>query len=125
MGWRKQRRLLAIERLTSRVDLWENTLVGEPTEGGKTMNATPIAWQYEASVHCVKCAEGKWGAALNDEGTLDSEGNNLHPVFDWDEVNLCGESCGTCLDWAIEPVPHEPASCLLGYDCRLPQAAAL
>ena len=86
---------------------------------------TPIAWQYDAAVHCVSCAEAKWGAALHDEESVDGEGNPIHPIFDWDEVNWCGESCGTCLEWAVEPVHHEPSSCLLGYDCRLPYLAAL
>jgi hypothetical protein len=86
---------------------------------------TPIAWQYEASVHCVSCAEARWGESLNDEHTVDREGNTVYPIFDWDEVNLCGESCGTCLNWAIEPAYHEPSSCLLGTDCRLPYSAAL
>lgn len=88
-------------------------------------NHNPIAWQYEGSVHCLPCADWKFGESINDESTLDREGNTPHPIFDWDEVNWCGESCGTCLGWAIQPVEHEPASCLLGYDCRLPEAAAL
>jgi dihydrolipoamide dehydrogenase len=25
---------------------------------------------------------------------------------------------GTCLNWAVEPESHEPASCLFGADCR-------
>jgi len=86
---------------------------------------TPVAWQYEASVHCSGCARARFGSALDNEDTRDSEGNQLHPIFDWDEVNWCGESCGTCLEWAIAPISHEPFSCLLGYDCRVPQSAAL
>lgn len=86
---------------------------------------TPVAWQYEGSIHCAPCAHARFGEALDDEHTVDSEGNTVHPIFDWDEVNWCGESCGTCLEWAIEPIQHEPNSCLLGYDCRLLYAAAL
>jgi|LakMenEpi03Aug12_release.lakeMendotaPanAssembly.Ray.scaffolds.fasta_scaffold06731_41 hypothetical protein len=83
-----------------------------------------IAYQYEAAVHCIPCARGEFGARLDDESAVDSEGNNVHPIFDTDEVNLCGESCGTCWEWAIAPVEHEPASCLLVSDCRLYGASA-
>lgn len=82
------------------------------------MEHKAIAWTYEGSFHCALCAEARFGDALYDEQTTDREGNAPAPVFEWDEVNLCGDTCGTCLNWAVEPEPHEPASCLFGADCR-------
>lgn len=84
-----------------------------------------IAYQYDAGVHCIHCSREAFGVRLDDDSAVDSEGNNVHPIFDTDEVNLCGESCGTCWEWAIVPVDHEPYSCLLGSDCRLLGASAI
>lgn len=92
--------------------------------GGKMTKAWDIvAYQYEADFHCVPCATARWGEHLADENTRDEEGNPIHPVFETDEVNLCGESCGDCYEWAIAPEEHEPAACLLGSGCRQYEAA--
>ena len=82
------------------------------------MDSKILAWTYEGSFHCVACATARFGDALDDPQATDKEGNTLGPVFEWDEVNLCGDTCGTCLNWAVEPQAHEPASCLFGADCR-------
>jgi hypothetical protein len=85
------------------------------------MDSRIIAFTYEASFHCVDCAAVKWGEQILDATAnivYDSEGNEVRPVYDFDDVNTCGESCGTCPNWAVEPQEHEPASCQFGSDCR-------
>jgi hypothetical protein len=85
------------------------------------MDESIIAFTYQAAFHCVPCAVVKWGDDIIDATAnivYDDEGNQVRAVYDWDDTNTCGESCGTCANWAIAPEPHEPASCQFGADCR-------
>lgn len=54
------------------------------------------AWAYDADIHCHSCALIRFGsAALNDSSAVDSEGNEPHPIFQWDELGDL-EHCGDC-----------------------------
>lgn len=63
----------------------------------------PIAYTYEADVHCPGCARKRFGAALDDPDTVDSEGNTLGVIAPWDETNPTGEYCGDCGGEIAEP----------------------
>lgn len=62
----------------------------------------PIAYTYDADVHCEDCAEQAFG--LNDAGDIDgtdSEGNLIGVIAPWDEWYNIGEGdqtlvCGDC-----------------------------
>ena len=69
-----------------------------------------IAYTYDADYHCEDCATKLYGSDEDGwvpEGAEDSEGNDVHPVFDTDEwyandvyegnesATLC---CGDCLE---------------------------
>jgi hypothetical protein len=60
-----------------------------------------VAWTYDADMHCPTCAERRFGAAklADDElPPIDSEGNEIQPVFSSDEPGDCGDYCGDCLE---------------------------
>ena len=40
-----------------------------------------IGFAYEADVHCVQHAAERFGVDLDDDQTLDSEGNFVHRIF--------------------------------------------
>lgn len=54
-----------------------------------------LGYAYEADMHCLDCARKRFGPALEDPDTEDSEGNKLSPLFvssvEQEEV------CGDCL----------------------------
>lgn len=68
----------------------------------------PIAYTYEADHHCESCAEKRFGRnerGFVAEDSIDSEGNTVGAVFQWDEwwANDVYEgrthavlACGTC-----------------------------
>lgn len=54
-----------------------------------------VGYAYEAAIHCVECAEKRFGAAALADGTaVDSEGNAVTAVF----LDGIGddESCDDC-----------------------------
>lgn len=59
-----------------------------------------VAYAYDASLHCRECALKHFGK--NPDGLLDSEGNEVHPIFASDELDPFGnlmyqsESCVDC-----------------------------
>src|SRR5215470_9501367 len=61
-----------------------------------------ICYTYEADAHCPSCARKRFGNP-NKQGLEDSEGNPIHPVFDWDEVGPEGLYCGDCFEEIVEP----------------------
>jgi len=76
-------------------------------------NLTPIAYTYDADVHCPACAEHKFGRGPGGwiaEDCEDSEGNPVGVVAPWDEWE--GDMwCGTCLlliREAFDDGPPEP-----------------
>lgn len=80
----------------------------------------PVAFTYQAAFHCVECAKERWGDDVmkHDVGVYDAEMNPIRPVYDFDDVREDGESCGTCLNWAVEPVHHIAGECAEGGACR-------
>jgi hypothetical protein len=62
----------------------------------------PIAYTYEADVHCPACCRVKFGDEYEDiPDARDSEGNPIGALFGWDEWYDvgCGNqtlSCGDC-----------------------------
>lgn len=80
----------------------------------------PVAFTYQAAFHCVECAKERWGDDVmkHDVGVYDAEMNPVRPVYDFDDVREDGESCGTCLNWAVEPVHHIAGECAEGGACR-------
>ena len=65
----------------------------------------PIAYTYDADLHCVDCATARFGVAKGHpwlpESARDSEGNEIGAVAPWDEWwNADGEcetlTCGDC-----------------------------
>ena len=63
----------------------------------------PIAYTYEADVHCPDCALDRFGGALDDENTTDQEGNGVGVIAPWDETPAEGMYCGDCGDEIAEP----------------------
>jgi len=57
-----------------------------------------LAWTYEADVHCCDCAGRRFGESLlDDDLPVDNEGNEVHPVFSFDDFDS-DVSCVTCLN---------------------------
>lgn len=56
----------------------------------------PVGYAYDAALHCEACARARFGAALDDGTAVDSEGNEPHPIFSWDEGDAHGEHCDDC-----------------------------
>ena len=77
-----------------------------------------IAFTYQASFHCVECAKERWGDDVVKGDTYDAEMNPVRAVYSFDDVREDGESCGTCLAWAVEPVQHIAGECAEGGACR-------
>lgn len=79
------------------------------------MSHDPIAYTYEADVHCPDCAMERFPACMLTGdiacGALicrhppaeDSEGNEPGAVFPWDEIDAGGLFCGDCLTQIVEP----------------------
>ena len=63
------------------------------------MTTTPIAYAYDAALHCEDCANE---AGMLEEGKTDTEGNPVNPVFnsDTDVPEHCGD-CDTFLENAL------------------------
>lgn len=77
------------------------------------MTTEPIAYTYEADYHCPDCTAARFGAEC--QGT-DSEGNEIHAVFPWDEwwdtsdwasETLICSDCGAEMD-EVEANPPQP-----------------
>lgn len=74
-------------------------------------NHAPIAYAYDAAIHCPDCALARFGRCQH--GSMadncvyceitDSEGNSVHPVFSWDERQPEGEGCDDCHEWIYVP----------------------
>jgi hypothetical protein len=67
----------------------------------------PIAYTYDADVHCPDCAKSRFGRCTLDGDIActgiscgceneDSEGNPPGAVFGWDEFDTNGLYCGDC-----------------------------
>jgi len=54
----------------------------------------PVGFSYDADVHCVQCAERRFGVGVPD-GSLDSEGNEPGAIFA-DSESDTPEHCGDC-----------------------------
>jgi hypothetical protein len=70
------------------------------------MHSSEIAgFAYEAALHCVACAETRFGADRLFAGTaIDREGNYVSPVFAGDEPGDSGDYCDDC----HEPLDNMP-----------------
>jgi hypothetical protein len=54
-----------------------------------------VGYTYEADLHCIDCATGRFGESLNSRRLpIDREGNEIHPVF-LDQVTDT-DACGDC-----------------------------
>lgn len=64
------------------------------------MKVCIVGWKYEADIHCWDCATRRLPKLRNDPNAaiLDSEGNEVHPIFETDEGAL-DEVCGDCFDY--------------------------
>ena len=81
-------------------------------------NCDPIAYTYEADVHCPKCAEARFGIC-DDHGQIaccveDREGNRPGVIAPWDEwvhdlsqpdILMCG-TCGEVIE-TYDPKEYE------------------
>lgn len=61
----------------------------------------PIAYSYEANLHCCGCAEKRFGLEPGrpwvNEDAVDNESNPVRPVFSQDYIDdLDPLTCGTC-----------------------------
>ena len=56
----------------------------------------PVAYYYEAAVHCPDCAADRFGDSLDNPDTVDNEGNSLGVAAPWDEMPESGEYCNDC-----------------------------
>jgi hypothetical protein len=76
------------------------TLGSHKTAGPSGTSRDIIGYTYDADVHCPGCAIAKFGQEPGrywvKEDAEDSEGNEVHPIFQWDETSEEGEHCGTC-----------------------------
>ena len=57
-----------------------------------------VGYVYDVDVHCVTCAEARFGSRVHDDDRPpeDSDGNEIHPMFAGNEYPLEGEYCGDC-----------------------------
>lgn len=60
----------------------------------------PIAYTYEADVHCPECAEARFGVC-EEHGDVahcvtDDEGNEPGAIAPWDDCDGEALVCGTC-----------------------------
>jgi hypothetical protein len=65
----------------------------------------PIAYTYEADVHCRACTIKRFGRHTANHGAracglceTDTEGNAPGPIFAWEEVPVDGLHCGDCCE---------------------------
>lgn len=80
------------------------------------MSSDPIAYTYEADVHCVPCALDRFGREPGRtwvrEDARDAEGNSVGVIATWDawcdpdETGQVSLICGTC-GWPITSHYHE------------------
>lgn len=63
------------------------------------MSHKPIAFVYEASVNCPKCALKRFSCSSIDElgGKIDHEGGHVGFLYSWD-INDDINRCDTCLE---------------------------
>jgi hypothetical protein len=87
-------------------------------DGEEYLMSEPVAFTYQAAFHCVPCAKERWGDDVVEGNTYDLENNPVRAVYGFDDVRDDGESCGTCLAWAVEPVHHLAGECSEGGACR-------
>jgi hypothetical protein len=55
-----------------------------------------VGYTYDADQHCVDCTHKRF--PVLDESTRDSEGNEIHPIFD---TNEAGNSPSHCGEWGV------------------------
>ena len=67
-----------------------------------------VGYTGDATMMCVECAIDQYGVAYPEvqevfipDGTMDREGNQVHPVYEWDED--ANDRCMECGEWLIEP----------------------
>lgn len=70
----------------------------------------PAGYAYEASTHCPGCAYARFGDALDDPDTEDSEGNPIHAFFGYDEHDPQGVFCDDCGGEIVEPSDEDQPS---------------
>ena len=84
------------------------------------MKYDPIAYQYEADLHCPSCAEERFGRGPYGhiaENSTDREGNPVSIIAPWDEwadVTVAGVhtlECGTC-ECVIDTMAVECDQCV-------------
>ena len=72
-----------------------------------------IGFTYEADVHCIVHAIERFGADLDDDQTLDKEGNFVHRIYaqddDGDPINLDGRGVFADED---NPTGHHCSECI-------------
>lgn len=59
-----------------------------------------VGYVYDADIHCEHCTEASGLFERNEHGFLvgiDHELNELHPIFDFDEIHIDHPYCGNCL----------------------------
>src|ERR1017187_4774100 len=62
-------------------------------------NAVPIGYTYDAGLHCPDCTEkqfGGWKAGNRWIEGVDNEGNEITPMYSWDNSPPEGYYCGDC-----------------------------
>jgi hypothetical protein len=59
-----------------------------------------VGWAYEADIHCPACAMKRFGSALENPSSEDTEGNPIHPIFAACEE--AGDYCGDCGERLLE-----------------------
>lgn len=55
-----------------------------------------VAYVYEAALHCPKCAQKRFGEAINNLDAVDREGNPIGVLFDHEEVDPELLYCDDC-----------------------------
>lgn len=75
----------------------------------------PIAYTYDADIHCPACAVARFGAEPGyrwvRESAIDSEGNPVGAISPWDDDDPDGIVCGTCGETVTEPWATDGAPC--------------
>lgn len=92
--------------------------------GGTDYMHDPIAYAYDADLHCAPCAVARFGAesgrAWVREDARDAEGNPIGAVAPWDSVP-CHSICGTCGEELARECQPDGACCVASgcADCRM------
>ena len=59
-----------------------------------------VGYTYDADIHCPDCSEKVFGLKLTHPelvgDPIDSEGNEVHPIFSIDEAGDTPDHCGDC-----------------------------